>query len=72
MIWLVSFIVRQGRDERSERNHIWVHKMLRRRKIKGEFATLHCRFIDDEIKFYKYSLTQPTNALQWTLELRTV
>jgi hypothetical protein len=33
---------------------MWVHKMLRKRKIEGEFATLYLELFDDEMKFYKY------------------
>jgi hypothetical protein len=46
--------VDEEENERSKHNRIWVHEMLRKRKIEAEFATLYSELIDDERKFYKY------------------
>jgi hypothetical protein len=36
--------------KRSKHNHIWVHEMLRKRKIESEFVTLYRELNEDEIE----------------------
>lgn len=42
------------RQNRKRCRHIWVHPMLKNRKIESEFFTLHKELMDDETKFYQY------------------
>ncbi|GFG33755.1 hypothetical protein Cfor_05487 [Coptotermes formosanus] len=50
----VALLLDEEKKRRSKRNRIWVHEMLRKRKVEGEFATLYRELIDNEMKFYKY------------------
>ena len=36
----VALLLDEEENKRSKHNRIWVHEMLRKRKIVGEFATL--------------------------------
>ncbi|KAJ8953777.1 hypothetical protein NQ318_015436 [Aromia moschata] len=51
---------------RKRKRRFWVHKMLKKRKEEGEFATLHTELVDDQMKFFKYyrmSLDEFNNLL---------
>jgi hypothetical protein len=50
----IALLLDEEENKRSKHNSIWVHEMLRKRKIEGEFATLYRELIDNERKFYKY------------------
>jgi hypothetical protein len=50
----IGLVLGEEENKRSKHNRIWVHEMLRKRKIEGGFATLYRELIDDEIKFYKH------------------
>jgi hypothetical protein len=50
----VALLLDEEKKRRSKRNRIWVHEMLRKRKVEGEFATLYRELIDNEMKFYKH------------------
>jgi hypothetical protein len=50
----IALLLDEEKNKRSKHNRVWVHEMLRQRKIEDEFATLCCEVIDDEMKFYKY------------------
>jgi hypothetical protein len=50
----IALLLDEEENKRSKHNHIWVHEMLRKRKIEGEFATLYRELIGDEMKFCKY------------------
>jgi hypothetical protein len=50
----IALLLDEEENKRSKHNHIWVHEMLRQRKIEGKFAMFYRELMDDEIKFYKY------------------
>jgi hypothetical protein len=50
----IALLLDEEENKRSKHNRIWVHEILRKRKIVGEFATLYRKLIEDEMKFYKY------------------
>jgi hypothetical protein len=49
----IGLLLDEEEKKRSKHNRIWVHEMLRKRKIQGEFATLYRELIDDEMKCCK-------------------
>ena len=50
----IAVLLDEEENKRSKHNRVWVHEMLCKQKIEGEFATLYRELIDDEMKFYKY------------------
>lgn len=37
-----------------KRKKLWVHDILKKRKLEGEFVTLYKGLVDDETKFFQY------------------
>jgi hypothetical protein len=64
----IDLLLDEDENKRSKHNRLWVHEMLRKRKIEGEFATLYRELIDDEMKFYKHFRT---SIQQFTILLST-
>ena len=50
----IALLLDEEEKKISKHNRIWVHEMLRKRKLEGEFATLYRELIDDEMNCYKY------------------
>ena len=46
----IAILLDEEENKRSKHNHIWVHEMLRKRKIEGEFVTLYRELNEDEIE----------------------
>jgi hypothetical protein len=50
----IALLLDEEENKRLKLNRIWVHEILYKRKIEGEFFTFYREFIGDESKFYKY------------------
>jgi len=53
-MWPIQVRYEQTGEQKNKRNGIWVHERSRKRKVEGEFATLHRELEDEEMRYYKY------------------
>jgi hypothetical protein len=51
---LYSYVIEQEGGQKIQCNGIWVHERFHKRKIEGEFATLHREIEDEEMRHYRY------------------
>jgi hypothetical protein len=64
----IALLSDEEENKISKHNRIWVHEMLRKRKIGGKFQTLYRELIDETIKFFlnltiKMSIVNLKNVL---------
>ena len=60
-IWLIRLRYEQAGGQEIKCNGIWVHERFRKRKVEGEFATLHRELEDEEMRYLDISECQSTN-----------
>ena len=51
---MYSSVIERGGGQKIKCNGIWVHGRFRNGKTEGEFATLHRRLEDEEMRYHRY------------------